>query len=152
MQQTQKLNATIITFRSISTSRNVLVWICSAGLTLNPPAGPDCPRNRNYLRRLRHALITRSSPPEFPTSTRFVQQCFFQILQWIAPNHCFHSWDIFIQFHVKAAGGMKIHSINAKFRESNYRGRVGLADLLPKGRVMMGWPENLEPATKMCTL
>jgi len=33
-------------------------------------AGPDCPRNRNYLRRLRHALITRSSPPDFPSSTR----------------------------------------------------------------------------------
>ena len=30
------------------------------------PAGPDCPTNRNYARRLRHSLITGDTPPDFP--------------------------------------------------------------------------------------
>ena len=30
------------------------------------PAGPDCPINRNYARRLRHSLITGDTPPDFP--------------------------------------------------------------------------------------
>ena len=29
-------------------------------------AGPDCPRNRSYLRRLRHSLLARAAPPDFP--------------------------------------------------------------------------------------
>ena len=41
-----------------------------ASITTILPAGPDCPLNRNYLRRLRHSLITRSSPPDFSARNR----------------------------------------------------------------------------------
>ena len=36
-------------------------------------------------------------------------------------------------------------------REDGYRGRVGLEDLSPLGRAMMGWPAKLDPTTtKTC--
>ena len=47
-------------------------WNSSAELNsvLYIPAGPDCPANRNYLRRLRHSLIAKQSPPDFPSSDK----------------------------------------------------------------------------------
>ena len=30
------------------------------------PAGPDCPRNRDYSRKARHCMIRGSTPPDFP--------------------------------------------------------------------------------------
>ena len=30
------------------------------------PAGPDCRKNRSYLRRMRHAFATGRTPPDFP--------------------------------------------------------------------------------------
>ena len=41
-----------------------------ASITTILPAGPDCPLNRSYLRRLRHSLITRSPPPDFSARNR----------------------------------------------------------------------------------
>ena len=41
-----------------------------ASITTILAAGPDCPLNRNYLRRLRHSLITRSPPPDFSARNR----------------------------------------------------------------------------------
>ena len=41
-----------------------------ASITRILPAGPDCPLNRSYLRRLRHSLITRSPPPDFSARNR----------------------------------------------------------------------------------
>ena len=32
------------------------------------PAGPDCPINRDYLRRMRHAFALGKSPPDFPAN------------------------------------------------------------------------------------
>ena len=32
------------------------------------PAGPDCPINRDYLRRMRHTFVLSHSPPDFPVN------------------------------------------------------------------------------------
>lgn len=47
-------------------------WNSSASVNsvLYIPAGPDCPLNREYLRRLRLSLAGRQSPPDFPSSDR----------------------------------------------------------------------------------
>ena len=47
-------------------------WNSSAQVNsvLYIPAGPDCSMNKVYLRRLRHALIAKQSPPDFPASDR----------------------------------------------------------------------------------
>lgn len=37
------------------------------------PAGPDCPNNRDYLRRMRHAFILGQTPPDFPANNYEVE-------------------------------------------------------------------------------
>ena len=112
-----------------------------ASITRILPAGPDCPLNRNYLRRLRHSLITRSSPPDFSARNRSAlillsckKSCLQTTLSTILRSRCNPNCEF---------SGLS--------REDSYRGRVGLEDLSPVGRAMMGWPAKLDPTTsKTC--
>ena len=38
----------------------------SPNIVLCIPAGPECPINRHYLRKVRHALVMGTTPPDFP--------------------------------------------------------------------------------------
>ena len=112
-----------------------------ASITTILPAGPDCPLNRNYLRRLRHSLITRSPPPDFSARNRSAL-----ILLSYKKVVCRQLYPQFLDL-----GVIQIVNLVVLSREDGYRGRVGLEDLSPVGRAMMGWPAKLDPTTtKTC--
>ena len=112
-----------------------------ASITTILPAGPDCPLNRNYLRRLRHSLITRSSPPDFSARNRsalILLSCKKVVCRQLSLQHL----DPCV---------IQIVNLLVLSREDGYRGRVGLEDLSPVGRAMMGWPAKLyATTTKTC--